>query len=111
MLRLAVLISGRGSNFMAIQKNIEAGKVAARIEIVISNKEDAKGLEFAKDKGIPTLVTKDHAEIIDRLKELEIDLVCLAGYMRIISKEFVDSFANKIINIHPSLLPAFRVLI
>jgi len=107
MLRIAVLISGRGSNLKAIQENIEAGKLDAEIEIVISNKEEAKGLEFAKESNIPTLVSKDESEIINKLKDMRIDLVCLAGYMKIISKDFIDTYARKIINIHPSLLPAF----
>ena len=100
MLKIAVLISGRGSNFKAIQENIEAGKLDAEIKIVISNKKEAKGLEFAKESNIPTLVSRDESEIISKLKDMRIDLVCLAGYMKIISEKFIDSYPNKIINIH-----------
>lgn len=107
MLKLAVLISGRGSNLMAIQSNIASGKLNAEIALVVSNSAEAKGLEFASSKNIKTLISQNEAEIIEKLNELKIDLICLAGYMKIISSDFIKAFEHKIINIHPSLLPAF----
>lgn len=117
MKNIAVLLSGRGSNFKAIYNSIETGHIKnTRITAVVSNKAEAPGLQFAKDNGLnsyfvaPTQYKSREAydtEIIDIMKSRGIDLVCLAGYMRLLSAKFVDTFKNRIINIHPSLLPAF----
>jgi phosphoribosylglycinamide formyltransferase-1 len=113
---LGILLSGRGSNFEAIAKNVAAGKIPnARIAVVISNKPEAGGLEVAKrmklearvipSKGKPR---EEHdREVIAALQQHKVDLVCLAGYMRLLSPWFVQQFPNRILNIHPSLLPAF----
>ena len=114
--RLGILLSGRGSNFLAIADSIASGKLpGAEIAVVISNKADAPGLSAAHDRGLTTRAIEargrkrvEHdAEIIDCLREHQIDLVCLAGYMRLLSAEFVQAFPQRILNIHPSLLPAF----
>ena len=114
MKNIAILLSGRGSNFIAISDAIKIGEINANISLVLSNKEMAPGLQLAKDRNYNTKFLKpfEPREEYDKLiiKELinaNIDLVCLAGYTRIVSKVFVDAFPNKIINIHPSLLPAF----
>jgi len=116
---IAVLLSGRGSNFMAINESVEAGSISGEISIVVSNREDAKGLEYARLKGLDTLFVnpKDFAgreaydaEIVRLLQERGVELVCLAGFMRIISPAFVSAFRNRIMNIHPSLLPSFKGL-
>jgi len=113
---LGILLSGRGSNFEAIAKNIAAGKVPkARIAIVISNRADAGGVEVATKLGLDTLVIpskgkvrEEHdREVVATLQQHNVDLVCLAGYMRLLSPWFVKQFPRKILNIHPSLLPAF----
>jgi len=118
--KIAVLISGRGSNFKAIKKSIDEGYIKdACISVVISDKENAAGLEFARESGLDARYINpkefDGRENYDRelvrvLDELEIDLVCLAGFMRIISGYFVENYRNRIINIHPSLLPSFAGL-
>jgi|SRR5947209_330872 len=113
--KLGILLSGRGSNFEAIANAIGSGKLDAEIAIVISNRADAPGLETAKRRGlnarlIPSKgrVREEHdAEVLAALKEAQVDLVCLAGYMRLLSPEFVRAFPHRILNIHPSLLPAF----
>ena len=113
--KLGILLSGRGSNFEAIVNSIESGRLDAEIAIVISNRADAAGLETAKRRGlnaklIPSKgrVREEHdAEVVAALKEAQVDLVCLAGYMRLLSPEFVRAFPHRILNIHPSLLPAF----
>jgi phosphoribosylglycinamide formyltransferase 1 len=113
--KLGILLSGRGSNFEAIADSIQAGKLHAEIAIVISNRADAPGLESAKRRGlnaqlIPSKgrVREEHdADVIMALKKAEVDLICLAGYMRLLSPDFIRAFSNRIINIHPSLLPAF----
>jgi phosphoribosylglycinamide formyltransferase 1 len=116
MKNLGILLSGRGSNFEAIANNVAAGKVpGARIAIVISNKPDAGGIETAKHLGLTSLVIpskgvsrEEHDRaVIAALKEHNVDLVCLAGYMRLLSPWFVQQFPRRILNIHPSLLPAF----
>lgn len=117
MKKIAILLSGRGSNFIKIYENIKSGVITnAEIAIVISNKSDAPGLAYAKSAGLNAIFVnpKDFGSrqeydlhIVSLLNSLAIDLVCLAGYMRIITKEFVDAFPHKIINIHPSLLPSF----
>ena len=114
--RLGILLSGRGSNFLAIAEAIEQGRIAnARIAVVISNRRDAPGISLAENNGFATEVIEpqgrpraEHdAEIIASLRVHQVDLVCLAGYMRLLSVEFVRAFPQRILNIHPSLLPAF----
>jgi phosphoribosylglycinamide formyltransferase 1 len=116
MKNLGILLSGRGSNFEAIAKNVTSGKINdAKIAIVISNRTDAGGIAIARDLGLETLVIpskgkarKDHdREVVTTLQQHKVDLVCLAGYMRLLSPWFVKQFPHKILNIHPSLLPAF----
>ena len=116
MHNLGILLSGRGSNFEAIAKNAAAGKIPdARIAVVISNKPDAGGLETAKSMGLTTLaipskgvVREEHDRaVVSALREHKVDLICLAGYMRLLSPWFVQQFPRRILNIHPSLLPAF----
>tara|TARA_B100000035_G_C21005098_1_gene556898 strand:- start:313 stop:960 length:648 start_codon:yes stop_codon:yes gene_type:complete len=113
---LAILLSGNGSNLQAIIDNISTGKLKADIKIVISNNQDAFGLKRASENGIKNLCVDnkkfDHRESYDRelikiLKQEKVDLIVLAGFMRILGSNFVKSFPNKIINIHPSLLPKY----
>lgn len=119
MKRLGVLLSGRGSNFAAIADNITKGKLkGCEIAVVISNKADAAGLATARERGLKALVIEargrkraEHdAEIIAALRQHNVDLVILAGYMRLLSPEFIQAFPQRILNIHPSLLPAFAGL-
>jgi len=113
--RIGVLLSGRGSNFLAIADSVRAGRIAAEIALVISNRSEAPGLAAAMQRGLPTLlipskgrVREEHdREVVAALQNAKVDLVCLAGYMRLLSPEFVRAFPNRILNIHPSLLPAF----
>ena len=114
--RLGILLSGRGSNFLAIAESIHQGRIAnAKIAVVISNRRAAPGIEAARNAGLPTEIiepkgrsrTEHDAEIIAALRANQVDLVCLAGYMRLLSAEFVRAFPLRILNIHPSLLPAF----
>jgi phosphoribosylglycinamide formyltransferase-1 len=113
--KLGILISGRGSNFLAIAESVRAGRIKAEIAIVISNRADAAGLESARRLGIGTALIpskgktrEDHErDVIAELKRRKVDLVCLAGYMRLLSPAFVREFPQRILNIHPSLLPAF----
>lgn len=107
MLKIAVLISGGGSNLQSIIDGCESGYINGIVKLVISNKSEAYGLERAKKHNIKSFVEKEEAKIINLLKEESIDLVVLAGYLKIISPNFVEAFRNKIINIHPSLIPAF----
>jgi phosphoribosylglycinamide formyltransferase-1 len=115
MKKLGILISGRGSNFEAIARNVEAGKIPAEIAVVISNKPEALGLVRAREMGIETRFIPSKGkerEAFDRevaavLKEFQVDLVCLAGFMRILTPYFVREFPQRILNIHPALLPAF----
>src|SRR6476469_4922984 len=116
MKNIGVLLSGRGSNFEAIAKNIASGVIKdARIAIVISNRSDAGGIETAKRLGLETRVIpskgtprEDHdREVVTALQQHDVDLVCLAGYMRLLSPWFVKQLPQRILNIHPSLLPAF----
>lgn len=112
---MGILLSGRGSNFEAIANAIDAGRLDAQIAIVISNRPEAAGLETAKKRGlnaqlIPSkgCTREEHdAKVATALKRSGVDLVCLAGYMRLLSAEFVRAFPHRILNIHPSLLPAF----
>ena len=114
--RLGILLSGRGSNFLAIADGIAKGQLAnASIAVVISNRSDAPGIESARQAGFAAEVieaggrrrAQHDAEIIACLQSHQVDLVCLAGYMRLLSPEFVRAFPQRILNIHPSLLPAF----
>lgn len=115
MKRLAVLLSGRGSNFLAIAGNIVAGRLDAEIAVVISNRPEAPGLAAARERGLPAVSLPSRGldrEAYDRLLLAElsrhaVDLVCLAGYMRLLSGTFVRAFPMRILNIHPSLLPSF----
>ena len=116
MKNIGILLSGRGSNFVAIADSIDAGRIPdARISVVISNRKEAPGIETAKQRGLKALVIpskgrvrEEHdADVVRTLKEHDVELVCLAGYMRLISPWFVRQFPHQILNIHPSLLPAF----
>jgi phosphoribosylglycinamide formyltransferase 1 len=113
---LGILLSGRGSNFEAIARNVEAGRIpGVRVAVVISNKADAGGLEAARRMGLTALVIpskgvarEEHDRaVVAALREHQVDLVCLAGYLRLLSPWFVQQFPRRILNIHPSLLPAF----
>ena len=114
--RIGVLISGRGSNLQAVIDSIAAGRLDAVIAVVISNRVDAAGLERARAAGIETLFI-DHKKypsreafdlaVVGELQQRDVSLVCLAGFMRLLSAAFVEAFPNRILNIHPSLLPAF----
>lgn len=113
--KIGILLSGRGSNFVAIANAIKSGDLPAEIAIVISNRAEAPGLEIARLRGLNAVlipskgrVREEHdREVIAALKRAGVDLVCLAGYMRLLSLEFVRAFPNRILNIHPSLLPDF----
>jgi len=116
MRSLGILLSGRGSNFVAIADSIDAGRIPdARIAVVISNREDAPGIATARDRGLTALVIpskgrprEEHdREVVGTLKQYDVELICLAGYMRLLSPWFVRQFPRQILNIHPSLLPAF----
>jgi phosphoribosylglycinamide formyltransferase-1 len=116
MKNLGILLSGRGSNFVAIADNVAAGKLpGAQISVVISNRADAPGLEAARQRGLNAIVVPSKGkpreqhdqEVVSALKSANVDLVVLAGYMRLLSPWFVQQFPHRIINIHPSLLPAF----
>ena len=113
--KIAIMISGRGSNMTALLDAMREGRLDAEAAIVISNIEDAAGLKKARERGVESLVVShrgrdreahDH-EIVTELKRRDVSLVCLAGYMRLLSGFFVRAFENRILNIHPSLLPAF----
>jgi phosphoribosylglycinamide formyltransferase 1 len=114
--RIGILISGRGSNMIALADAVREGRVPnARVAVVISDQANAAGLAKARERGIETLVIErrgrsrtDHdREVVSELRAREIDLVCLAGYMRVLSSEFIEAFRRRILNIHPSLLPSF----
>jgi len=115
MKKLGILLSGRGSNFEAIADNVAAGKINAKIAAVISNRADAPGLERARQRGLPALCLPSKGlereaydrQVVAALKERQVDLVCLAGFMRLLSPYFIREFPNRILNIHPALLPAF----
>ena len=116
MRNLGILLSGRGSNFVAIADSIDAKRIPeTRIAIVISNRPDAPGIEIARKRGLKALVIPSKSkereahdrEVVAALQEQKVDLVCLAGYMRLLSPWFVRQFPRRILNIHPSLLPAF----
>lgn len=116
MKRLGILLSGRGSNFVAIADAIRRHRLpGAEIAVVLSNQAEAPGLAIARERGLSAFAVpsagrkraEHDAEMIARLHQHRVDLVCLAGYMRILSAEFVRAFPNRILNVHPSLLPAF----
>ena len=107
MLNIGVLISGGGTNLQAIIDETKSGGINGTVKLVISNKEDAYGLERARLSKIKAVYETDEDKIIELLKENNIDLIVLAGYLKIITPKFVDEFRNKIINIHPSLIPSF----
>ena len=104
---IAVLISGGGTNLQVIIDNTENNYINGKIKIVISNREDAYGLVRAEKAGIPGFFIKDDEELISKLKENKIDLIILAGYLKILPENITKIYENKIINIHPSLIPAF----
>lgn len=114
--KLGILISGRGSNMQSIVRACASGEIPAEVAVVVSNRSDAPGLVWAAEQGIPTSVLshKDYESreahdraIVERLVEAGVEWVCLAGYMRLLSKVLIDAFPERILNIHPSLLPAF----
>ena len=107
MKNIAVLVSGGGTNLQSIIDAVEAGKINGQIKLVISNKEGAYGLERAKKHNIRAVFEKDEQAIIDIMKENKIDLVVLAGFLKILSPNFTKAFENRIININPSLIPSF----
>jgi len=115
MKRLGVLLSGRGSNFEAIADNVASGRLQAEIAVVIANRPQARGLEIARDRGLPAVCLPSigldreiyDRQLVEELKSKRVDLVCLAGFMRLLSAYFVREFPERILNVHPSLLPAF----
>ena len=115
MKRLAILLSGRGSNFEAIADNAANGSPEAHIAVVISNRPEARGLLVARQRGIHAVALASRGmdreaydrALIEELRKYDVDLICLAGYMRMLSAGFVRQFPHRILNIHPSLLPAF----
>ncbi len=115
MKRIGILLSGRGSNFEAIADSVAEGRLEAEIAAVISNRPSARGLEIARERGLPavSIPSKDVPReeydrlLVAELKSRQVDLVCLAGFMRLLNAEFCRAFPMRILNIHPSLLPAF----
>ncbi len=106
--KTAVLVSGGGTNLQAIIDAVSSGKIkSAEIALVASNKGDAYALERAKNAGIPGFVFKDEGELLEKLKEDKIELIVLAGFLKILSADFIRHYENRIINVHPSLIPSF----
>jgi phosphoribosylglycinamide formyltransferase 1 len=113
--KLGILLSGRGSNFGAIAKNIESGTLKAEIAAVISNRAEARGIEIARERGLPAVVLPSQGvareeydrRVVAELRNRDVELVCLAGFMRLLTAEFCRAFPLRALNIHPSLLPAF----
>jgi phosphoribosylglycinamide formyltransferase-1 len=114
--RLGILISGRGSNMQSLVRACESGSVPGEVALVVSNKASAAGIDWAAERGIPTAVLSHRefptreahdAAVVDALRKAGVEWVCLAGYMRLLSSVFVEAFPERILNIHPSLLPAF----
>ena len=115
-MRIGILISGRGSNMVALVDAVKSGEIPdSEVVVVISDKPNAAGLEKARERGVDAMVIErrgrsreEHdAEVIAELRRRDVELVCLAGYMRLLSKDFIHAFPDKIVNINPSLLPAF----
>jgi len=112
---VAILLSGRGSNFLALSDAITAGKIPARIVLVVSNKSDAPGLTHARERNYETVCVPSKGiereaydrQVVEELKARQVDVICLAGFMRLLSSWFVQQYPRQILNIHPSLLPAF----
>lgn len=115
MKRLGILLSGRGSNFEAIARNVQAGNITAEIGVVISNKEEAVGLAIARQMGLNARFISSKGreredferELVAALRECQVDLVCLAGFMRVLTPYFIREFRGRILNIHPAILPSF----
>lgn len=115
MKRLGILLSGRGSNFQAIATSVAQGSIPAEIAIVISNRPEARGLELARQRRLPALCIPSKGvpreeydqQLVGELKARHVDLICLAGFMRLLSANFIREFPLRVLNIHPSLLPAF----
>lgn len=116
MTRVGILISGRGSNMLALADAVDEGRIPnAEIAVVVSDHAQAAGLERAKERGLKTIVIERQGrrreehdrEIVAALQHRRVDIVCLAGYMRLLSRYFIEAYRNRILNIHPSLLPAF----
>ena len=115
MKRIGILLSGRGSNFEAIARHIDEGKLKAEVAVVVSNLESAPGLQRARERRLDVFSANSKGlsretfdrQVIHVLEEKRVDLVCLAGFMRLLSPSFIQAFRNRILNIHPSLLPAF----
>src|SRR5580765_2918963 len=115
MKRIGILLSGRGSNFEAIAEHIDNGELEAEIALVLSNVREAPGLERARQRGLETLFLPSSGldresydqQLVAELKARQVNLVCLAGFMRLMSAIFIQAFPHRILNIHPSLLPAF----
>lgn len=107
MLRLAVLISGGGTDLQSIIDEHKLGNINCEMALVVSNKESAYGLQRAQNAGIKTFVTKDQSVLLEKLKEEKIDFIVLAGYLAILGEDLIKAYPNKIINIHPSLIPSF----
>ncbi len=115
MKKLGILLSGRGSNFEAIAENVECARIPAEIAVVISNRGDAPGIERARERDLPAVVLPSHGvpreqydrRLVAELDSRGVDLVCLAGFMRLLGPEFCRAFAMRALNVHPSLLPAF----
>ena len=114
--RIGVLLSGRGSNFVALADSVDSARIPnSEIALVLSNREGAPGIDRAKERGLPTRVISSKGleretydrQVVAALHESKVDLICLAGYMRLLSPYFVAAFPNRILNIHPSLLPSF----
>jgi phosphoribosylglycinamide formyltransferase-1 len=118
MRRLGILLSGRGSYFEAIADNIAARRIDAETAVVIANRPDARGLEVARNRNLPAVCLPSKGldreiydrQLVEELRKHDVELVCLAGFMRLLSAHFVRAFPNRILNIHPSLLPAFQGL-
>ncbi len=118
-MKIGILISGRGSNMTAIIEAVQSGQIPnSEVAVVVSDKAVAEGLQKAKERNVETLIVErsnrkraEHdAEIVAELRKRNVELVCLAGYMRLLSPEFIRAFSDKILNIHPSLLPSFKGL-
>ena len=107
MLRLAVLISGGGTDLQSIIDEHKKGNINCEIALVISNRKSSYGLERAKQAGIPTACIKDQKELLKKLQDEKIDFIVLAGYLAILQEDLIKAYPNKIINIHPSLIPSF----